>query len=182
MSFRGNLVASVVALIMSAVAVGGAHAQSITQALTRAYDYAPDLQAALLNAKSSAENIALAQAGKRPTIGASLSGSYNWSLVNNNFNDNNNLTTGLSYNQTIFDNGQTDADIEAARAGAEAAEYQIRVTEQTVLLAVVQAYMNVYSGRQLVALRQENSSFYSAQLQSSQDRLEVGEGTRIDVA
>ena len=82
----------------------------------------------------------------------------------------------------IFDSGKTDAQIEAARAGADVAEYQIRSTEQTVLLAVVQAYMNVYSGRQLVALRQENSSFYSAQLQSSNDRLDVGEGTRIDVA
>jgi outer membrane protein len=168
--------------MVSAVAVGGAQAQSIVQALTTAYDYAPDLQSALLSAKSSAENIALATAAKRPTIGASLSGSYNWSVVNSNFNDNNTLTTGLSYNQTIFDNGKTDAEIEAARAGAEVAEYQIRSTEQTVLLAVVQAYMNVYSGRQLVALRQENRNFYSAQLQSSRDRLDVGEGTRIDVA
>lgn len=182
MSFRGKLVASVVALMVSAVGVGGAHAQSIAQALTTAYDYAPDLQAALLNAKSSAENIALAQAGKRPTIGGTLNGSYNWSVVNSNFSDNNTLTSGLSYNQTIYDSGKTDADIEAARAGAEAAEYQIRSTEQTVLLAVVEAYMNVYSGRQLVALRQENRDFYSAQLQSSRDRLEVGEGTRIDVA
>jgi len=182
MSFRGKLVASVVALTVSAFAVGGAQAQSIAQALTAAYDYAPDLQSALLSAKSSAENIALAEAGKRPTIGASLSGSYNWSVVNNRFDDSTSLSPGLSYNQTIFDNGKTDADIEAARAGAEAAEYQIRSTEQTVLLAVVQAYMNVYSGRQLVALRQENRNFYSAQLQSSQDRLDVGEGTRIDVA
>ncbi len=182
MSFRGKLVASVVALMVSAVAVGGAQAQSIAQALTTAYDYAPDLQSALLSAKSSAENIALANAGKRPTIGASLSGSYNWSVVNNRFDDSTSLSPGLSYNQTIFDNGKTDADIEAARAGAEAAEYQIRSTEQTVLLAVVQAYMNVYSGRQLVALRQENRDFYSAQLQSSRDRLDVGEGTRIDVA
>lgn len=182
MSFRAKLVASVLALAVSAVAVGGAQAQSIAQALTTAYDHAPDLQAALLNAKASAENIALAEAGKRPTIGASLSGNYNWSIINSNFNDSTSLTTGLSYNQTIFDNYKTEAQIEAARAGADLAEYQIRNTEQTVLLAVVQAYMAVYSGRQLVALRQENSSFYSAQLQSSRDRLEVGEGTRIDVA
>ena len=182
MSVRGKLVASVVALTVSAFAVGGAHAQSIAQALTSAYDYAPDLQSALLNAKASAENVALAEAGKRPTIGASLSGSYDWTVANRTLSDSNSLTAGLRYNQTIFDNGQTDADIESARALAEAAEYQIRTAEQTVLLAVVQAYMNVYSGRQLVALRQENRNFYSAQLQSSNDRLDVGEGTRIDVA
>jgi outer membrane protein len=182
MGFRVNLVASALALVLAAASVGGAHAQSITQALTTAYDHAPDLQAALLSAKSAAENVALAQAGKRPTIGASISGSHNWNLVGGTVSESNSLTTGLSYNQTIFDNFKTDAQIEAARAGAEAAEYQIRNTEQNVLLAVVQAYMSVLSDRQLVALRQENSNFFQAQLQSARDRLDVGEGTRIDVA
>jgi outer membrane protein len=182
MGFRVNLVASALALVLAAASVGGAQAQSITQALTIAYDHAPDLQAALLSAKSAAENVALAQAGKRPTIGASISGAHNWNLVGGTVSESNSLTTGLSYNQTVFDNFKTDAQIEAARAGAEAAEYQIRNTEQNVLLAVVQAYMSVLSDRQLVALRQENVSFFQAQLQSSRDRLEVGEGTRIDVA
>src|SRR5690606_31300828 len=84
--------------------------------------------------------------------------------------------------QTIFDNNRTAAQIEVARASAEAAEYQIRNTEQTVLLDVVQAYMAVLSGRELLSLRQENITFFQAQLQSAQDRLDVGEGTRIDVA
>lgn len=189
MSFREKLVASVLALSLSAIAVSGAQAQSISQALTRAYEYAPDLQAALLAAKSSAENVALAEAGKRPTIGASFGGTYNFSAgqaspqnPTGTFVDSQTYTAGLSYNQTIFDNFKTEAQIEAARAGAEAAEYQIRATEQTVLLAVVQAYMNVLTSRQLVALREENNSFYAAQLQSARDRLDVGEGTRIDVA
>src|ERR1051325_7354280 len=156
MSNRRNLVVSVLALSLASFAVGGAQAQSIAQALTSAYNYAPDLQSALLDAKSSAENIALAESAKRPTIGASLAGNYNWNLVGGNFSDSTSLTTGLSYNQTIYDNFQTEAQIEAARAGAEVAEYQIRNTEQNVLLAVVQAYMNVLSNRQLVALRQEN--------------------------
>lgn len=182
MSFRGKLAASVLALSLAAFAVGGAQAQSITQALTRAYDYAPDLQAALLEAKSSAEDVALAESGKRPTIGASLGGSYNWQVVGGDFSDGTALTTGLSYNQTVYDNFRTDAQIEAARAGAEAAEYGIRNTEQNVLLAVVQAYMSVLSDTQLVALRQENVNFFQATLQSARDRLDVGEGTRIDVA
>lgn len=182
MGVRSKLLTSALALALAAISVGGAQAQSITQALTIAYDHAPDLQAALLNAKASAENVALAQSGKRPTIGASLGGTYDWSVASGAFTDSTSYTAGLSYNQTIFDNFKTDAQIEAARAGAEAAEYQIRNTEQNVLLSVVQAYMAVLRDRQLVALRQENSSFFQAQLQSARDRLEVGEGTRIDVA
>jgi outer membrane protein len=189
MAYRIKLAASALALVLAAVSVGGAQAQSITQALTIAYDHAPDLQAAVLSAKASAENIALAKAGKLPQIGASIGGTYNWSAgqpsatnPSGAFSHNEVYTAGLSYNQTIFDNFKTEAQIEAARAGAEAAEYQIRNTEQNILLAVVQAYMSVLSDRQLVALRQENVSFFGAQLQSARDRLEVGEGTRIDVA
>ena len=67
MSFRGKVVASVLALSLASLAVTGAQAQSITQALTRAYEYAPDLQSALLAAKSAAENVALAKSGQRRT-------------------------------------------------------------------------------------------------------------------
>lgn len=189
MGFRVKLVASALALALAAGTVGGAQAQSITQALTIAYDHAPDLQSALLSAKSSAENVALAQAGKRPRIGAAVGGTYSWSAgqvsagnPTGAFADSQLYTAGISYDQTIFDNYKTEAQVEAARAGAEAAEYQIRNTEQNVLLAVVQAYMAVLSGRQLVSVRQENLTFFQAQLQSAQDRLDVGEGTRIDVA
>jgi outer membrane protein len=159
-----------------------AQAQSITQALTAAYSYAPDLQSAVLDAKSRAENIVQAKSRKLPTIGASVNGTYNWNIAGGQFQDSTSLNAGLSYNQTLFDNFQTEAQIEAARAGAEIAEYQIRNTEQNVLLNVVQAYMSVLSDRQLVGLRQENVNFYNTQLSSARDRLEVGEGTRIDVA
>lgn len=174
--------ASAVAIVLALGATSGASAQSITQALTSAYDHAPDLQAALLEAKASAESIVQAKSQLMPTIGASVSGNQSWSLVGGQFVPGSSITTGVSYNQTIFDNNKTAAQIEAARAGAELAEYQIRNSEQNVLLAVVQAYMNVLSGRQLVALREENIRFFQAQLQSAQDRLDVGEGTRIDVA
>ena len=189
MKFRVNVVASAIALALAAVSVSGAQAQSLTQALTIAYEHAPDLEAALLAAKSSAENVALANAGKRPNIGASFGGTYNFAagqrvLVpgGSSFVDSQTYSAGLTYNQNIFDNFQTEAQIEQARAGAEAAEYQIRNTEQNVLLSVVQAYMSVLTDRQLVALRRDNNSFFQAQLQSARDRLEVGEGTRIDVA
>lgn len=182
MVFRRDIVASALALLLAAGSIGGSQAQSITQALTVAYDHAPELQAALLSAKSAAENVALAQAGNRPTIGATITGAHNWILAGGTVSESNSLTTGLAYNQTIFDNFRTDAQVEAARAGAEAAEYEIRNTEQNVLLAVIEAYMSVLTDRQLVALRQESINFFKAQLQSARDRLDVGEGTRIDVA
>ncbi|MCP8882116.1 TolC family outer membrane protein [Devosia sp. XJ19-1] len=182
MNYRGILSASALALLVAWASAGASYAQSISQALTAAYDHAPDLQSALLSAKASAEGIVQAKSGLLPNIGATISGSQGTSLVGGNWNASSSLSTGLSYSQTIFDNNRTAAQVEAARAAAEVAEYQIRYTEQNVLLQVVQAYMAVLSGRELLALRQENVTFFQAQLQSAQDRLDVGEGTRIDVA
>ncbi|WP_338723474.1 TolC family outer membrane protein [Devosia sp. XK-2] len=179
---RGFLRAGAYALLLTCSSLGSAYAQSISQALTAAYDHAPDLQSALISAKASAEGIVQAKSGMLPTIGASLSGSQNANLIGGNWTSSSSLTTGLSYNQTIYDNNRTAARVEAARAAAEVAEHQIRNTEQNVLLQVVQAYMAVLSGRDLLSLRQENISFFQAQLQSAQDRLDVGEGTKIDVA
>lgn len=180
--FRVKLITSALALALAAVPLSGASAQSIGQALSTAYQHAPDLQSALLSAKVAAENIALAKSRKLPTIGGSLAATDSWTVAGGQLSDSKSFTAGVAYNQTLFDNFQTEASIEAARAGAEAAEYQIQNTEQNVLLAVVQAYMSVLNDRELVALRQENVNFFDAQLKSAKDRLNVGEGTKIDVA
>ena len=42
--------------------------------------------------------------------------------------------------------------------------------------------MGVIRDTQLVQLRQENVKFYEAQVQSAKDRLDIGEGTKIDVS
>ncbi len=183
MKYREFLGASLLAVAVALGSVAPAQAQSIAQALAAAYDHAPDLQAAVLDAKSSAERIVQAKSGLMPNISASVTGGYGTSLVGGSWTaGRSSLGTSLDYSQNIFDSGATAAQVEAARAAAEVGELQIRTTEQTVLYQVVQAYLNVLSGRELLALRQENINFFQAQLRSAQDRLDVGEGTRIDVA
>src|SRR5690554_1925742 len=118
-TLQNMIKSSLIAMMLAAASVGATQAQSITQALTAAYDHAPDLQSALLSAKSSAENIAQAQSRKLPTIGASIAGNQQFSLSGGNWSTGSAITTGLSYNQTIFDNYRTEAQIEAARAAAE---------------------------------------------------------------
>lgn len=183
MKYREFLGASLLAVAVALGSVAPAHAQSIAQALAAAYDHAPDLQAAVLDAKSSAERIVQAKSGLMPNISASVTGGHGTTLSGGSWSAGaTSLSTSLDYGQNIFDSGATAAQVEAARAAAEVAELQIKTTEQTVLFQVVQAYLNVLSGRELLALRQENINFFQAQLRSAQDRLDVGEGTRIDVA
>jgi len=157
-----------------------AHAETLREALTSAYLNNPAILSALLNVKATAENIALAKAGKLPQIGAaaSVSNSYTAGGTLNSPT----VTVGASYSQTLFDNFKTDADIEAARALTEASRYSLQNSEQNVLLAVVQAYMGIIQNTQLVQLSQNNVTFFQAQVQSANDRLKIGEGTKIDVS
>ncbi len=183
MKYRVFFGASLLAVVVACGSVIPAQAQSISQALAAAYDHAPDLQGALISAKSASEGIVQAKSGLLPNISAGITGGQSTTLSGGNWSPvTSSLGASLTYGQNIFDSGATAAQVEAARAAAEVAELEIRTTEQTVLYQVVQAYLNVLSGRETLALRQDNINFFRAQLQSAQDRLDVGEGTRIDVA
>ena len=172
--------AGALALIVSAFPAL-AHAETIREALTSAYQNNPTILSALLNVKATAENIALAKSAKMPGIAATATVSNSYT-AGGTFTVEPTATVGVGMSQTIFDNFKSDADIEAARAYTEASRYSLANSEQNVLLAMVQAYMGVVQNTQLVQLRQENVKFYQAQLDSANERLKIGEGTKIDVS
>ncbi|MEO6013669.1 MAG: TolC family outer membrane protein [Devosia sp.] len=159
-----------------------AHAETLREALTSAYRNNPTILSALLNVKATAENIVAAKSAKLPTIGASISGTESYQFDGKSALGVPTIQAGVAYSQNIFDNFKSDADIEAARAFTEASRYSLQNSEQNVFLAVVQAYMGVIRDTQLVSLRQENVKFYQAQVDSANDRLKIGEGTKIDVS
>ncbi|MEO6396426.1 MAG: TolC family outer membrane protein [Devosia sp.] len=160
-----------------------AQAETLRSALTSAYLNNPSIMSALLSVYSAAENIVLAKSAKLPTIGASATTSTGFSVGGGTSSVSDpTLSLGLSYNQNLFDSLGSDADIEASRALAELSRYSLQNAEQNVLLAVVQAYMGVIRDTQLVQLRQENVKFFEAQVDSANERLKIGEGTKIDVS
>jgi outer membrane protein len=159
-----------------------AHAETLRDALSSAYRNNPNITSALLSVKSSVESIALARSGKLPNIGFSVSGTNAWTIANGNVTNAQSANAGLSYNQTLFDNYKTDAQIAGAEAMTRVQVYALANEEQNVLLNVVQAYMSVVRDTQLVQLRQENVAFLQRQVQSARDRLNLGEGTRLDVS
>src|SRR5690554_6648343 len=173
--FRGGIIA----LIVSGLA-GNASAESISQALANAYSNNPTLASSFLDVRAARQAILQAEGARLPTIGADASLGYSWSSgpTGSGFND----SIGLGYSQTLFDSNQTGAAILAAEAGYDAAVQGARNTEQNVLLSAVQAYVDVISTRRIVEIREENIGFVRAQVQSAQDSLDLGEGTRLDVA
>jgi len=73
-----------------------------------------------------------------------------------------------------------------ARLGAQeavaAARQQLVSLEQQVLLDAVTAYLEVWKTAQIVGVRERNVRVLTEQLRAAQDRFEVGEDTRTDVA
>jgi len=182
MRFLGAMRAGALAVSLSMLPAT-VHAESLRAALESAYQNNPNIMSALLNVKATAENIALAKSGKLPSLGLSSSIGGSWEAPQGgDFNTASSFSTGINYSQTLFDNYKTDAEIEQARAGTEVAKYALRNAEQNVLLAVVQAYYAVIRDTQLVQLRSDNMAFFDAQVSSSEDRLRLGEGTKIDVS
>jgi len=179
MVFLRSVRAGALAFVMCSVPAM-AHAETLREALTSAYINNPTILSALLNVKATAENIALAKSAQRPTIGAQATLTQNF--VTGMALPAPQGTVGASLSQTIFDNFKSDADIEAARALTEASRYALQNSEQNVLLAVVQAYMGVIQYTQIVQLRQASVKFYQAQVGSANDRLKIGEGTKLDVS
>ena len=182
MRYLGALRAGALALAIGLL-TSTANAESLRSALESAYQNNPAIMSALLGVRSAAENIALARSAKLPSIGLSGTAGGSWSApqggdISTAFS----TTASLGLNQTLFDNYKTEADIEQARAATQVSKYALRNTEQNILLAVVQAYYGVIRDTQLVQLRSDNLKFYDAQVSSAEDRLRLGEGTKIDVS
>src|SRR5690606_22039083 len=70
----------------------------------------------------------------------------------------------------------------AAEAQVKASVESLRNTEENTLFNAAQAYMDVIQDRQIAVLRQRNLQFLDEQVRAAQSRLDVGEGTRTDVA
>jgi outer membrane protein len=160
-----------------------AHAESLREALASAYRNNPNILTALLSVKSTAEGIALAKSGKLPSLSASAGVGVSASMpMGGDWTTGASSSVGLDYSQTLFDNHRTDAEIEQARAGTEVAKYGLRNAEANVLLSVAQAYYQVIRDTQLVQLRSDNMAFFDAQVTSADDRLRLGEGTKIEAS
>jgi outer membrane protein len=159
-----------------------AQAETLREALESAYANNPSIMSALLSVKMSAEDIALRKAGKLPQINLEGSVGSSFAVTQGMATTNGDWQLGLSYRQNLFDNFQTESQIEQARAFSELSKYALRNEEQNVLLQVATSYMNVLRDTQLVQLRSDNVAFFEAQVSSSRDRLRLGEGTRIDVS
>ncbi|HVZ13993.1 MAG TPA: TolC family protein, partial [Bauldia sp.] len=172
----------VIAIGGAFIVIGPAAAQtdvgveSLSQALASAYQNNPTLNAQRADLRATDEGVPQALAGYRPTVSAAgqISATNGSSYYPG--------SVSLTIEQPIYAGGRTVNGVNIAETAVLAGRELLRDTEQSTLLSAAQAFMNLVQAQALVNLRRENVDFLTQQGKAAQDRLNVGEGTKTDVA
>lgn len=168
--------AKAIALGVAILAPLSASAQSLGEVLAQAYNHSGLLQQNRALLRAADEDVAAATAALRPVISYSLTANY--SSITRTTTSN----AGISASLVLFDFGSSELRREIAKQNVLSLREALRGVEQNVLLSAVSAYTAVLRDASIVNLRENNVRLIEQELQAANDRFEVGEITRTDVA
>ena len=174
-------------LLAAAAGVPEVRAETLAQALARAYGSNPQLRAARAALRAVDEQAALASANRRPSLSMSADIGVTESrnkAGSSSFRSSNRTPAGAAFNigQNLYRGGRNLQQQRQADFSIFAQRARLANVEQTVLLNVVRAYMNVFRDRAVLRLNRNNEQVLARQLQATRDRFSVGEVTRTDVS
>jgi outer membrane protein len=169
-------------------------ADTLEGALVQAYQNNPSLNSQRASVRATDEGVPQALAGYRPKVNINGSiGTQYWDTTTRTSTHNpkdyihqfGTMTPnsyGITATQTLYNGFQTANKTRQAESQVQAARETLRVTEQTVLLSAVTAYMNLLRDSAILDLQRRNVEVLQEQLRQTRDRFNVGEVTRTDVA
>jgi outer membrane protein len=172
-------------LVASGLLASPASAESLLEALAATYGYNPRLDAQRAFQRGTDEEVSRAMSGYRPTISANADVGIERSDTRPS-SAQDGVTKPRGYGvdlvQPLFRGFQTYNAVNSAEATVRSEREVLRDVERIVLLQAVTAYMDVVRDQELVRLNENNVNVLTRELKASQDRFEVGEVTRTDVA
>jgi len=183
-SRRAQLLAAACSLGLMAGFVSAAQAETLTDAITLAYQTNPTLQQQRASQRATDESVVQARTALRPSasVSADITGSRADPAKSNVTNKAYGSGATLSLSQPLYTGGRASANLSAAEADVMSAREGLRSVEQGVLIGVVQAYVDVRRDQERLRISQENVAVLTRQLDESKARFDVGEITRTDVA
>jgi outer membrane protein len=173
--------------VWAGFAASSAHGEALPDALAKAYQSNPQLNAERARQRATDENVPQALAGYRPQIVASLSAGLQAvrDLLPGNTFQSATLkpwTVGVTVTQTLFNGFKTANSVRVAELQVQAGREALRNVGQGVLLDAVTAYTNVLANQSLVAAQRSNVAFLRETLGITQKRLNAGDVTPTDTA
>ncbi|MEK9278665.1 MULTISPECIES: TolC family outer membrane protein [unclassified Bradyrhizobium] len=162
-------------------------AEALPEALAKAYQTNPQLNAERARQRATDENVPQALVGYRPQIVASLSAGLQAvrDLLPNNTIQTATLkpwTIGVTVTQTLFNGFRTANSVRVAELQVQSGREALRNVGQGVLLDAVTAYTNVLANQSLVEAQRSNVAFLRETLAVTQRRLNAGDVTPTDTA
>jgi outer membrane protein len=164
-----------------------AQAEALPEALAKAYQSNPQLNAERARQRATDENVPQALAGYRPQIVASLSAGLQSvrDLLPNNTIQTAGLkpwTIGITVTQTLFNGFKTANSVRVAEFQVQSGREALRNVGQGVLLDAVTAYTNVLANQSLVEAQRANVAFLRETQGIVQKRLNAGDVTPTDTS
>ncbi|KJC52797.1 transporter [Bradyrhizobium sp. LTSP849] len=169
------------------LACGPLRAETLSEAMVKAYQSSPQLNADRARQRGTDENVPQALAGYRPQLVASLSAGLQ--AVRNTLPDNTiqgatlrPWTIGVTVSQVLFNGFRTANSVRVAEYQVLSGREALRNTGQGVLLDAVTAYMNVLANQALVEAQRTNVAVLREIQATTRKRLDAGDVTPTDTA
>jgi outer membrane protein len=175
------------ALIAPVLMPAVAAAQSLPEALALAYAGNPQLEAERARVRAIDETYVQARSGYLPRVQLNADVQARFTEQPGIFGGTRSDTlyprsAEVVVSQQIWNGGRTPAQVRQTEAQINAAYEGLRQLEQTILLQVVAAYVDVRRDLQVVEARAANVDRLAKQREAAGIRFDVGEITRTDVA
>jgi outer membrane protein len=178
--FRKFISAPLVAALMA----GTASADTLREALVSSYQTNPTLTAQRETLKGTDATVAIAKAAGRPqvsaTVGLNRTLTQSGLLINGGKGPT--LTAGVDLSYPLYQGGAVKSSVRAAQTRVEAGRATLSAVEGDVFTQATTAYMDVIRDRSVVELNLNNVKVLETNLQATQDRFQIGDLTRTDVA
>lgn len=169
-------------LMAGAAIAGPARADTLREALMKAYQTNPTLTGARAQLRATDENVSIARSRRLPNVSAT--GGYTENVLTSNSltAPSRQLGLGASLSVPIYQGGAVKNSILGADARVESGRATLRDTEASLFSQVVAAYMDVIRDEAIVSLNQQQVKVLGVNVQATTDRFNVGDLTRTDVA
>ncbi|WP_070156978.1 TolC family outer membrane protein [Sphingobium phenoxybenzoativorans] len=175
-----RLLSASVALFALAAPVS-AYAGTLREALLKAYQTNPTLTGARAGQRATDENVPIQKSAGRPNI--VIGGDYNEAILrSNSFQARRSVSADGTVSVPVYSGGAVRNGVKAAKRRVEAGQANLRGTEASMFSQVVAAYMDVIRDSAIVSLNKSNVRALDVNLQATNDRFEVGDLTRTDIA
>lgn len=179
---RSSILATLAAsFALSVTGATTASAETLRQAMTSAYNHSGLLEQNRALLRAADEDVAQAAAALMPVVNWSSFARRDFS-IGTGTPATHSMNVSLNAQITLYDGGANKLALEAAKESVLATRQSLISVEQQVLFTAVEAFMNLIREAETVALRENNLRVIKEELRAAQDRFDVGEITKTDVA